>query len=114
MEVVSNEVSIRTGTEKMPAHLARPASGGPYPALVVVMEAFGLNDQIRRITNQFAAEGFIALAPNLYFRQPNNVVAYNDLPGAFRLMGSGQHSKTKYTNERAGARRPPTCQAAKG
>ncbi len=88
MEVVSNEVVVQTGDEKMPAHLARPASGGPYPALVVVMEAFGLNDQIRRITNQFASEGFVAIAPNLYFRQPNSVVGYNDLPGAFRLMGS--------------------------
>ena len=88
MEVVSSEISVRTGAEQMPAHLARPASGGPYPALVVVMEAFGLNDQIRRITNQFASEGFVAIAPNLYFRQPNNVVGYNDLPGAFRLMGS--------------------------
>ncbi len=88
MEVVSNEVSIRTGAEQMPAHLARPESGGPYPALVVVMEAFGLNDHIRRITDRFAAEGFVAIAPNLYFRQPNNVVAYTDLPGAFRLMGS--------------------------
>src|ERR1019366_3302743 len=93
MEVVSNEVSIRTGAEKMPAHLARPASGGPYPALVVVMEAFGLNDHIRRITNRFAAEGFVAIAPNLYFRQPNNVVGYNDLPGAFRLMGSVNDDK---------------------
>jgi carboxymethylenebutenolidase len=88
MEVISNEVTVQTGGEKMPAHLARPASGGPYPALVVVMEAFGLNDQIRRITNKFAAEGFVAIAPNLYFRQPNNVVGYNDLPGAFRLMGT--------------------------
>src|SRR5216684_154829 len=88
MEVVSSEVSVQTGAEKMPAHLAKPASGGPYPALVVVMEAFGLNDQIRRITNQFASEGFVAIAPNLYFRQPNNVVGYNDLPGAFRLMGT--------------------------
>jgi carboxymethylenebutenolidase len=88
MEVVSNEVSVGTGGEKMPAHFARPASGGPYPGLIVVMEAFGLNDQIRRITNQFASEGFAAIAPNLYFRQPNNVVGYNDLPGAFRLMGS--------------------------
>ncbi|MGH7925109.1 MAG: dienelactone hydrolase family protein [Candidatus Binatus sp.] len=88
MEVVSSEVSILTGAEQMPAHLARPASGGPYPALVVVMEAFGLNDQIRRITDQFASEGFVAIAPNLYFRLPNNVVGYNDLPGAFRLMGS--------------------------
>jgi carboxymethylenebutenolidase len=72
----------------MPCHLARPASGGPYPGLIVVMEAFGLNDHIRAITGRFAAEGFVALSPNLYFRQPNNVVAYNDLPGAFRLMGS--------------------------
>jgi len=88
MEVVSNEVSIRTGVEQMPAHLARPASGGPWPALVVVMEAFGLNDHIKRITDRFAAEGFVAIAPNLYFRQPNNVVAYTDMPGAFRLMGS--------------------------
>src|ERR1700687_2968915 len=88
MEVVSSEVTISIGAEKMPAHFAPPASGGPYPALVVVMEAFGLNDQIKRITNQFASEGFVAIAPNLYFRQPNNVVGYNDLPGAFRLMGT--------------------------
>lgn len=88
MEVISQEVSISIGAEKMPAHIARPATGGPYPALVVVMEAFGLNDQIKRITNQFASDGFVAIAPNLYFRLDNNVVGYNDLPGAFRLMGS--------------------------
>lgn len=86
MEIVSQEVSF--GSERMPCQLARPAAGGPYPGLVVVMEAFGLNDHIKSITGRFAAEGFVAIAPNLYFRQPNNVVAYNDLPGAFRLMGS--------------------------
>src|ERR1700732_378421 len=88
MEVFSSEVSIRTGAENMPAHLARPASGGPYPAVVVVMEAFGLNDHIKRITDKFASEGFVAISPNLYFRQPNNVVGYDDLPGAIKLMGS--------------------------
>lgn len=88
MEVVSEQVNVQTGSEKMPCHLARPATGGPYPGLVVVMEAFGLNAHIKAITDRFAAEGFVAIAPNLYFRQPNNVVGYNDLPGAFRLMGS--------------------------
>ena len=88
MEVVSQEVLVPVGSEKMPAHIARPAADGAYPALVVVMEAFGLNNQIKRITNNFAAEGFVAIAPNLYFRQPNNVVGYDDLPGAFRLMGT--------------------------
>src|ERR1700732_1164561 len=77
MEVVSNEVNVRTGSESMPCHVAHPATGGPYPALVVVMEAFGLNTHIKSITDRFAAEGFAAIAPNLYFRQDNNVVGYH-------------------------------------
>jgi carboxymethylenebutenolidase len=88
MEVVSEQVNVHSGNESIPCHLARPATGGPHPGLVVVMEAFGLNAHIKSITDRFAAEGFVAIAPNLYFRQPNNVVEYNDLPGAFRLMGS--------------------------
>src|SRR5271169_4354166 len=88
MEVVSHQVNVRTGSESMPCHVAHPATGGPYPALVVVMEAFGLNAHMKSITDRFAAEGFVAISPNLYFRQDNNVVGYNDLPGAFRLMGS--------------------------
>jgi carboxymethylenebutenolidase len=88
MEIVKQDLTVQTGNEKMPCHLARPASGGPYPGLVVVMEAFGLNDNIRNLTDRFAAEGFVAISPNLYFRQPNNVVGYDNLPGAIKLMGS--------------------------
>jgi carboxymethylenebutenolidase len=88
MEIVTQELTVKTGRESMPCHLAHPASGGPYPAIVVVMEAFGLNRHIKKITDRFAAEGFIAISPNLYFRQPNNVVGYDDLPGAIKLMGS--------------------------
>jgi len=72
----------------MPCHLAKPASGGPNPAVIVIMEAFGLNDNIRKITDRFAEEGFVALAPDIYFRQPNNVVGYTDMPNAMRLMQS--------------------------
>jgi carboxymethylenebutenolidase len=88
MEIVKHEVIVTTGNEKMPCHLARPASGGPYPSLIVVMEAFGLNNNIKNITERFAAEGFVALSPNLFFRNPDNVAPYSDLPKALRLMGS--------------------------
>jgi carboxymethylenebutenolidase len=88
MDVVKQEIQIADGNQKMPCHLAKPASGGPYPAVIVVMEAFGLNDNIRGIADRFAGEGFVALAPDIYFRQPNNVVGYNDLPNAMRLMQS--------------------------
>jgi len=78
MEIVKQEVMVQTGNERMPCHVARPASGGPYPGLVVVMEAFGLNENIKAIADRFAAEGFAIIAPNLYFRMPNNVVGYDD------------------------------------
>ncbi len=88
MEIVRQEVTVTTGSEKMPCYTARPASGGPHPGLVVVMEAFGLNSNIRSLSDRFAAEGFAVISPNLYFRQPNNVVGYNELPAAIKLMGS--------------------------
>jgi carboxymethylenebutenolidase len=44
--------------------LARPASGGPHPAVLVIHDAQGLNDAMREITRELAAAGFVALAPD--------------------------------------------------
>jgi carboxymethylenebutenolidase len=40
--------------------------GGPFPGVVVLHESFGLNRDIRRIAERFAANGYVALAPDLY------------------------------------------------
>src|SRR5438876_652806 len=61
MDIVKQEIQIADGSQKMPCHLAHPASGGPYPGVIVIMEAFGLNDNIRAITDRFAADGFVAI-----------------------------------------------------
>jgi carboxymethylenebutenolidase len=47
-------------------HLARPAADGPHPAVVVIHEIFGLNDNIRAIAERFAGEGYAALAVDLF------------------------------------------------
>jgi carboxymethylenebutenolidase len=48
------------------AALVLPPGDGPHPGLVVLHEAFGLNRDIRRIAQRLAAEGYAALAPDLY------------------------------------------------
>ena len=46
--------------------LILPAGDGQHPGLVVLHEALGLNADIRRIAGRLAAEGYAALAPDLY------------------------------------------------
>jgi len=50
----------------MRAALALPPVTAPRPAVIVIHEIFGLNDDIRRITGRFADLGYVALAPDLY------------------------------------------------
>jgi len=48
------------------AYLARPTEGAPWPAIIVIQEVFGLVDHIEDVARRFAAEGYLALAPDLY------------------------------------------------
>jgi carboxymethylenebutenolidase len=54
------------------AYLAAP-TGTPRGAIVVLQEIFGVNDHIRRVTEQYAAAGFLSIAPALYDRVARNI-----------------------------------------
>src|SRR5688572_25556509 len=54
------------------AYLALPA-GGYGPGIVVLQEIFGINSYIRSVADWYAAHGFVALAPDLFWRIEPNV-----------------------------------------
>jgi len=59
-------IDTRRNGKQVSGALALPAGGGRRPAVLLVHEWWGLNDQIRTMAAEFAAEGYLALAADLY------------------------------------------------
>lgn len=53
---------------KLPVYFAKPAGAGPFPVVIVVQEIFGVHAHIADIARRFAKLGYLAVAPELYFR----------------------------------------------
>lgn len=64
--------------KKIAAYRAEP-NGKPRGGIVVIQEIFGVNDHIRKVTDGYAAEGYLAIAPALFDRiKPDFEVGYTD------------------------------------
>ncbi len=57
---------------RLGAYLARPA-GAPKAGLLVAQEIFGVNRHIRAVTEGFAADGYLAIAPALFDRRERDL-----------------------------------------
>jgi carboxymethylenebutenolidase len=56
------------GSTPMGVYVARPACAGRQAGLLVFQEAYGVNSHIRNVTDRFAEQGYIAIAPELFHR----------------------------------------------
>jgi carboxymethylenebutenolidase len=55
--------------DRIDAYLARPPGAGPWPGVVVIHHMPGWDGPTKEIARRFAHEGFVALCPNLHFRE---------------------------------------------
>jgi carboxymethylenebutenolidase len=83
-------ITARDGSGTFNAYLARPAHGSG-PGMVVIQEIFGINEYVRRTADRFAEEGYVVLAPDLFWRiEPGIDLGYTpeDYQRAFELFGT--------------------------
>ncbi len=50
------------------AYLTRPEADGDYPGVLLMMDAIGLRPRIEEMADRIAAEGYVVLAPNVFYR----------------------------------------------
>jgi carboxymethylenebutenolidase len=67
--LLANEVKIPVAGGSIPGYAAMPASGGPFPTVLVIQEIFGVHEHIKDMCRRFAKLGYFAVAPALYSRE---------------------------------------------
>ena len=97
-------------------YLALPASGHG-PGIVVLQEIFGINSFMRSVADWYAAHGFIALCPDLFWRMERGVeLTEDDRPKAFKLYQ--ELDEAKAVEDSAAAlevlRKHPACSGRVG
>ena len=81
----SKWIEIETADGKLHAYQSEPDGAGPYPGIVVLQEAFGVNPYVRSVCDRLADVGYVAIAPELFHRAGTHLeFAYDDRE---RMMG---------------------------
>lgn len=85
------EINVLKGNDEFLAYSSQPVSA-PRAAIIVIQEIFGVNEGIRAKCDQWAAQGYLALAPDLFWRIRPGIELDADVPEqlqeAFGLFGT--------------------------
>ena len=90
------EIQITVPDGSFSGYLALPKSA-PAPGILVIQEIFGVNKVMRDLTDGFAARGYVALCPDLFWRQEPGVQITDktdeEWQHAFKLMQGFNQTK---------------------
>lgn len=104
--MITQRIEIDVAGASMPAYLARPEHGVDHfrnearPAVIVLHEVYGINDQVRHVSALLTMAGYVALAPNYYHRtEPNLDAPYTESGTADGFAAASHVSKANMRDD---------------
>ena len=93
MTQAAHMTSFQSGSRQLEGYVARPEGDGPFPGVVIIHEAFGLNENMKDITRRFADQGYVALAVDLFAGRNRAICMFRFMGGLLlnSLNNSGIH-----------------------
>lgn len=76
MPIREDAIDVTVADGVFRAFVARPDAAGPRPAVVVVQEIFGVNADLRETCRELASDGYVAVAPDLFWRDAPGLDLY--------------------------------------
>ena len=89
--MIEQTLDITTKDGAMETFICRPERGGPYRAVLLLMDAPGIREELRDMARRLATVGYYVLLPNLYYRAGRNTI-YG--PGVL-THGSAEHARMR-------------------
>lgn len=97
MSVTTQWIDINSADGNFGAYLAIPHTG-KGPGIVLLQEIFGVNEHIRSVAEQYAADGYLVIVPDLFWRSGKRIELTYDEPGwkrAVELMNATDIDKAQ-------------------
>ena len=83
------QTEVKTADGVMPVTVVAPAPATSNGcAVIVIQEAFGVDAHIEEVCDRFAQEGWLAVAPHLFYRSGGGTISHDDSEGMYRHLGA--------------------------
>jgi carboxymethylenebutenolidase len=79
---------IPTADGRMDAFVVHPAEGGPFPAVLVLMDVWGLREELFDVARRIATVGYHCTVPNFWYRRGRVRFEYRDERGRMRSLST--------------------------
>lgn len=86
--MIDKHIDIPTADGRMDAFVTHPEEGGPFPAVLVLMDIWGLREELFDIARRIATTGYHCTVPNFWYRRGKVRYEFRDDNGRMRSLNA--------------------------